>query len=314
MRISLCVSGSGMDELLLAWQAALQTALPQAGLQAQVAVWQPGAPLADYALVWKPPQAFFDAQTQLKAVFNMGAGVDALLALRIDPELPLIRLDDAGMAAQMAEYVCHFLLRHYRAFDAYEADMRQGQWTFRAPRERADFPVGIMGLGALGSRVAQAALDLEFPVNGWSRTPKAMPGVRCFSGVQALPAFLAASKVLVCLLPLTEETRGLLNRATLSQLQRGAYLINIARGAHLVEDDLLALLASDHLAGAALDVVQTEPLPLGHAFWTHPKIALTPHIAACTLPAESIAQIVRKIVALQAGQSVEGVVLRTRGY
>lgn len=314
MRISLCVSDSGMDELLLAWQAALQTALPQAGLQAQVAVWQPGAPLADYALVWKPPQAFFDAQTQLKAVFNMGAGVDALLALRIDPKLPLIRLDDAGMAAQMAEYVCHFLLRHYRAFDAYEADMRQGQWTFRAPRERADFPVGIMGLGALGSRVAQAALDLEFPVNGWSRTPKAMPGVRCFSGAQALPAFLAASKVLVCLLPLTEETRGLLNRATLSQLQRGAYLINIARGAHVVEDDLLALLASDHLAGAALDVVQTEPLPLGHAFWTHPKIVLTPHIAACTLPAESIAQIVRKIVALQAGQAVQGVVLRTRGY
>ncbi len=257
-----------------------------------------------------------------------------------------MRLDDAGMSVQMAEFVCHAVIRHFREFDAYEADTRQGQWSFRKPRARADFPVGIMGLGVLGARVAQSLTQFEFPVNGWSRSPKEpracvpersaqvkeepakragdteqnalarrlVEGVRCFSGTDGFKDFLAGSRVLVCLLPLTPDTRDIMNRDSLSRIQAGGYVINVARGAHLVEDDLLTLLDSGHLAGATLDVFRTEPLPIGHPFWTHPKITVTPHTSARTLRSESIAQIAGKMAALQRGESVAGVVDREQGY
>jgi glyoxylate/hydroxypyruvate reductase A len=171
-----------------------------------------------------------------------------------------------------------------------------------------------MGLGALGERVARALAQFEFPVNGWSRSTKAMEGIRSFSGQGGLHDFLAASRVLVNLLPLTPDTENILNRDTLSRLQPGGYLINVARGAHLVEDDLLALLDSGHLAGATLDVFRTEPLPVGHPFWSHPRITLTPHTSARTLLGESIAQIVGKIAALERGEAIAGVVDSVRGY
>jgi glyoxylate/hydroxypyruvate reductase A len=255
---------------------------PSAALPAaDVAVWEPGAPAADYAVVWAPPQAFLDEQPGLRAVFNIGAGVDALLKLRLPPTARVVRLDDAGMSVQMAEYVCHAVIRHFREFDGYEADVRQGRWSYRKPRSRADFAVGVMGLGVLGSRVAQALRVFEFPVNGWSRSPKALDGVRGFSGREGFNDFLAASRVLVNLLPLTPDTQDILNRDTLSRLQPGGYVINVARGAHLVDEDLLALLDEGHLAGATLDVFRTEPLPAGHPFWTHPKHhGHAPHLGA----------------------------------
>jgi glyoxylate/hydroxypyruvate reductase A len=171
-----------------------------------------------------------------------------------------------------------------------------------------------MGLGVLGTRVAQAVAQFDFPVNGWSRTAKDVPGVRCFHGAESFHDFLAASKVLVSVLPATPETRDLINRDTLSRLQSGAYLINVARGSQMVEEDLLALLSEGHMAGAALDVFRTEPLPVGHPFWTHPQIRMTPHSAALTIRSESIAQIAGKIAALQSGKPVAGVVDRARGY
>jgi glyoxylate/hydroxypyruvate reductase A len=218
------------------------------------------------------------------------------------------------MSVQMAEYVCHALIRHTREFDAYEADTRAGNWSFRKPLARADFPVGILGLGVLGARVAQAVAQFEFPVLGWSRSPKNIAGVQCLSGAEELDLFLAGTRVLVNLLPLTPETENILNQHTLSQLKRGAYLINVARGRHLVEEDLLALLDSGHMAGATLDVFRTEPLPAGHPFWTHPRITVTPHTSARTLRSESIAQIVGKIQALERGEAVAGVVDLARGY
>ena len=269
MRISFCCTDTASEP----WLQGLRAALPTA----KVLLWEPGAPLADYAVVWAPPQQFFDEQPQLKAVFNIGAGVDALLKLRLPPNALVVRLDDAGMSVQMAEYVCHAVIRHFRELDAYEADTRQGTWSFRKPRSRADFPVGIMGMGVLGERVARSLVGFEFPVMGWSRTPKSVDGVQCFAGEQGFAEFLAASRVLVCLLPLTPETRDIMNLTNMSRLQSGAYIINVARGAHLVEDDLLALLDSGHLAGATLDVFRTEPLPAGHPFWQHPKIVVTPH-------------------------------------
>ena len=282
--------------------------------QAELVPWAPGNAPAEFAVVWAPPQAFFDEQPGLKAVFNLGAGVDALLKLRIPPQTQVVRLDDAGMAVQMAEYVCHAVIRHFRALDVYEADARAGRWTYRPPALRADFAVGVMGLGVLGTRVAQALRCFDFPVHGWSRSPRALDGVRCFAGEAQFDAFLGASKVLVCLLPLTAQTQDLLNRRTLSLLQPGGYLINVARGAQLVEEDLLALLDSGHLAGATLDVFRTEPLPAGHPFWTHPKISITPHTSARTLQEESIAQIAAKMQAMLQGQPVVGVVERLRGY
>ena len=171
-----------------------------------------------------------------------------------------------------------------------------------------------MGLGVLGSRVAQALQAFDFPVNGWSRSAKQLPGVQCFAGDGGLSPFLAASRVLVNLLPLTAQTENILNQRTLSQLQSGGYVINVARGAHLVDADLLALLDSGHLAGATLDVFRTEPLPTGHPFWHHPKLTLTPHTSARTLRDESIAQIARKIRALQRGEPIAGVVDPVRGY
>lgn len=292
------------------WVEALQAALPEA----QVEQWQPGAPQADYAVVWAPPQQLLDEQPALRGIFNIGAGVDALLKLRLPPRALLVRLDDAGMSVQMAEFVCHAVIRHFRELDVYEREMGEGRWGFRRPRPRSEFSVGIMGLGVLGARVAQAVAQFEFPVLGWSRSPREVPGVRCYSGAAGLQDFLAATRILVCLLPLTPDTEGILNRDTLSRLPPGGYLINVARGAHLVEEDLLALIEQGHMAGATLDVFRHEPLPADHPFRHHPKITITPHTAARTLRDETVAQIAGKIRALQRGEPIAGVVDRERGY
>ncbi len=294
-----------------AWLDGLHQALPEA----EVSEWQPGAPQADYAIVWQPPQQLLDEQRSgLKAVFNLGAGVDALLKLQWPRELPLIRIDDGGMAVQMAEYVCHALIRHFREFATYDQQQRAGEWKMRRTQSRSDFPVGVMGLGVLGERVARSVAQFEFPVSGWSRSPKTIEGVHCHSGAQGFKDFLASTRVLVNLLPLTPDTTDIINRDTLSQLLPGAYVINVARGAHLVEDDLLAQLESGQVAGATLDVFRTEPLPAGHAFWTHPKITITPHASANTLRADSIAQIARKLAAFERGEHVAGLVDLARGY
>lgn len=306
MKITFCCTGTEPEP----WLAGLRSALPTA----QVELWQAGASPADYAVVWAPPQQFFDEQSQLKAVFAIGAGVDALLKLRLPPQVKFVRLDDAGMAVQMAEYVCHAVIRHFRELDLYAADISQGRWTIHPSHNRADFPIGVMGLGVLGQRVAQALAHFEFPVNGWSRTAKKLDGVRGFHGGTQLNAFLAASRILVNLLPLTSDTVNIMNRDTLSRLQPGGYVINVARGAHLVDDDLLSLLDSGHLSGATLDVFRTEPLPPGHPFWRHPKITMTPHTSARTLRETSIAQIAGKMLALQRGERIAGIVDTSRGY
>ncbi len=306
MRISLCSPGSDPAP----WIEALRACLPDALIES----WAEGAAQADYAVVWAPPQRFVDQQTRLKTLFNIGAGVDRLIALRLPPGLLVVRLDDAGMAVQMAEYVCHALIRHFRVFEAYEVQARQGQWEQREARSRADFPVGIMGLGVLGERVAQAVRQFEFPVNGWSRSVRQRDGVRCFAGHSDLAGFLAATRVLVCLLPLTKDTRDILCQGNLCRLQPGGYLINVARGALLVEEDLLALVDAGHLAGATLDVFRTEPLPPEHPFWRHPKIHVTPHISAQTLEMDSMAQIAGKIMALERGETITGIVDLQRGY
>lgn len=292
------------------WLDAFRAELPQASVEE----WQPGAAPADYAVVWQPPQQMFDEQPRLKAILNMGAGVDALLGMRTPAGARIVRIDDGGMAVQMAEFVTHAVIRWFRELDVYEREQARGAWAFRKPRRREEFTVGIMGLGVLGQRVARALGHFELPLRGWSRTPKHIDGMRCFAGQEQFDEFLSGTRVLVCLLPLTPDTEGILNRRTLGALPAQGYVINVARGAHLVEGDLLALLDSGHLAGAALDVFRTEPLPEDHPFWRHPRIIVTPHTSARTLRDESVAQIARKIRALEAGEPIAGVVDPERGY
>jgi len=295
------------------WLSGLRAALPQAEFR----LWFPGdtAP-ADYALVWKPPAAMLAGRTDLKAIFNLAAGVDALLDMgdTLPQGVPVIRLEDAGMAIQMAEYVTHALLRYFRRFDEYDMQARNFEWKFLAPHRKHEFAIGIMGLGALGNRIAQALLHFGFPVRGWSRSRKKIPGVQCFAGNEELDAFLQDSKALVCALPLTAATAGLLNSETLGKLEYGAYLVNIGRGAHLVEADLLAALDSGRIAAATLDVFQSEPLPPEHPFWHAPRITITPHMAAETLRDQTVRQVTEKLLTCERGEPVSGIVDRSKGY
>lgn len=295
------------------WLDPLAAALPGT----EVVMWRADQPVqdADIAVVWNAPAALFERERKLKAAFNLGAGVDALFRLPTLPaDLPIYRLEDAGMAVQMAEYAAHALVRASRQFDGYERLQREGKWEPLPELDRSLWPVGVLGMGVMGARVAQSLAGLDYPVAGWSRSGKAPAGVQAFGGAQALPDFLARTRVLINTLPLTDDTRDLMRHETLSQLMPGAYVINMGRGAHLVEEDLLALLQSGHVSGATLDVFRTEPLPAGHPFWTHPRVTVTPHIAALSLRRETIAQVAGKIRAFIKGEQVSGLVQRDRGY
>lgn len=304
------------------WMHDLAQALPGAELRE----WQPGddAP-ADFAVVWRPPRELLASRAGLRAVFNLGAGVDAILALEREQPgtLPrdalLVRLEDTGMSQQMSEYAMHAVLRYLRRFDEYAELQRERRWEPLEPHPRSTFTVGVLGLGMLGTQVARAIASLGVPVRGFSRTLKQIEGVKTYAGAvqpgdARFDAFLADAKVLVNLLPHTPDTHDVLNARLFSKLAHGAYLVNVARGAHLVETDLLDALASGQIAAATLDVFREEPLRDDHPFWTHPRVAITPHTSALTLREESIAQIADKIAAMSRGESIGGVVEVARGY
>ncbi len=295
------------------WCAAITAQLPGATAFG----WQDGDPAgqADYAIGWRPGAALFAAVRGIKAFFSTGAGVDHVLGEPGYPaDLPLIRLEDAGMARQMAEYCSYEVIRIYHQRERYEQQQRDHAWHELEPPPRAEFGVGVMGLGVLGAAVAGTLSGFGYPVRGYSLSPREIVGVTCFSGAAALPRFLAGCRVLILMLPLTPATTGLVDRDFLAQLPAGAHLVNVARGGLVVEDDLLAALASGRLAGAALDVFGTEPLPAGHRFWDHPRVRITPHIAAITLVTESARQVAAKIRQLERGEPVSGLVDRSRGY
>ncbi|QYD68847.1 glyoxylate/hydroxypyruvate reductase A [Paraburkholderia edwinii] len=300
-----------------AWLADLRRALPEA----DVREWKPGdtAP-ADFAVVWRPPHEMLAGRSGLRAVFNLGAGVDAILAIEreqpgtLPAGVPLVRLEDTGMAPQMAEYVVHAVLRYLRRFDEYAQLQAEHRWHVLEPHARESFTVGVLGLGVLGAHVAQAVASFGLPVRGYSRSARHIDGIETYAGPAQFDAFLDSVKVLVNLLPHTPDTHDVLNANTFAKLAEGAYLINVARGAHLVERDLLDALKSGRIAAATLDVFREEPMPADHPFWREPRITITPHSSALTLRTESVAQVAQKIVALTRGETISGIVDLARGY
>jgi len=298
------------------WLNGLRQRLPQA----QVRQWQVGdnAP-ADYAIVRSPPAEMLTDRT-LRGVFAMGAGVDEILQqLRDNPAMlpetvPLFRLEDTGMARQMQEYATWCVLGWYRRFADYRQQQQQSQWQPLTPPARERFTIGVLGAGVLGRSVLESLRQWGFPLRSWSRSPKNIDGVETFHGPEQLSAFLSDTQVLIDLLPATPETTNLIDAPLLHQLPRGACFLNLARGAHVVEADLLRALDSGQLAAAALDVYQTEPLPAAHPLWSHPNVMMTPHTAAITLPDEAMNFIASAILTLEQGNMPDGLVDRQRGY
>ncbi|KRE05940.1 hypothetical protein ASE63_06420 [Bosea sp. Root381] len=279
-----------------------------------VHVWPETGPVdeVEYVLSWAADPGVIAGFPNLKAIFSLGAGVDHVLSdATVPSDLPVIRMIDESLTRRMVQYVVHAVLSRHRRVEEMRANQAQGLW------KRPAFPdlrVGIMGLGEIGRACAQQCLALGYQVSGWSRRGEPLAGVEVHGGEQGLPMFLSRSDVLVCLLPQTRETAGILSRDTLGQLPKGAYLVNAGRGEHLVDDDLLALIAEGHLSGAMLDAFRKEPLPSDNPFWTAPGVTVTPHIAGWTEPSTAARHVVEAIAALRAGQQPRGVVHRARGY
>jgi glyoxylate/hydroxypyruvate reductase len=296
-----------------AWRDALAEAVPDLVVHDWDAVPDPAA--IELALVWTPPRGSLRRFPNLKAILNLGAGVDALLKDDdLPPGVPIVRMVDDDLAKSMGEYVLLHALRYHREMPRVQAQQRASDWTiFESPTAR-HCRVGIMGLGGMGGEAARHLLAVDFDVAGWTRSPREMPGVECFHGKDGLGPFLARCDILVCLLPLTPETEGVLNRDLFAGLPRGAYLINAGRGGHQVEPDILAALDSGQLAGATLDVFRTEPLPPGSPFWTHPKVTVTPHNAGIAHPRSAIRHVAESIRRVRAGEPLRHVVTREAGY
>jgi glyoxylate/hydroxypyruvate reductase A len=268
------------------------------------------------AIAWHPPADAFERYPNLKAVCSLGAGVDNIITCpSLRPDIEVVRIVDPLQAQTMSGFVIWHAISHQRRFKTYLDQQRDGIWKRLPQRSAQDVPVGILGYGEIGQRVAADLAQLGFPVMVWSRTAKpTSPSVRGFHGPSGLSAMIAETEVLVNLLPLTPETQGILNADLFAGMRRGGYLIQVGRGEHLVEVDLLAALQTGQLDGAALDVFAAEPLAPAHPFWHHPKIVVTPH-DACEVRVEAVATtVVATADAIQTGRRPPNAIDRQRGY
>jgi len=301
------------------WRKALRKHLPEA----DVFFWGSDdigadfdASAMDYALVWKPEPGLLPSFPNLKGIFNLGAGVDALLLDQTLPRhIPLVRLVEPRLSSGMVEYIAHWVLHFHRDMHAYARQQRVRDWTQHNNADTAARRVGILGLGELGQSCAHALLMLGFEnLTGWSRTAKQLPGVQSFAGNDGLEDFLKQAEILVCLLPLTDDTRGLINAKTLALLPKGAFIINAGRGPLVVDDDLIVALESGQVEAAALDVFNTEPLPHNHPYWVMDNVFITPHIASLTTPMSSSIVIAEALHDLEAGKRPANLVDFKQGY
>lgn len=296
------------------WESALKERRP--GLEVYVYPnTAPPAEQVEFALAWNHPPGVFTNFPNLKCIASTGAGVDHILR---DPELPegvqITRIVDEDLTQDMATFVTAQVLNHVRGLHRYKEAQRSHTWKQHSYKRTAEVVIGVMGMGVLGAYTAQQLSKLGFKVNGWSRSPKLIEGIGAYAGTEELTAFLEKANILICLLPLTKDTANILNKDTFSKLPKGAYIINVARGEHVVDEDLIDMLDQGHLSGASLDVFREEPLPEEHPFWEHPLIHVTPHIASITNPASAVSQILENYDRMRHGESLINVVSKTKGY
>lgn len=290
---------------------ALERAMPDA----RFVHWpEPGWEAAEIALCWRPPAGALTSMSRLRLIHSIGAGVDGIMADPSLPDLPLCRVSDDTLAIAMAEYILWGALYFHRRMDVVIDNARRERWDRLEQSAARDCRVGLMGVGTLGLEAARLLKTAGYQVSGWVRSSREVEGVDIFAGNPALPAFLARTDILVCLLPLTPETRGILNRENLSKLPKGGALILCSRGEHLVVDDLVGLLREQHLRGAILDVFEHEPLPPGHPLWREPGVLVTPHMAGLAKPAAIAKQIAENIRRLDSGAMLLNRVDNSVGY
>ena len=269
----------------------------------------------EYALVWRPEPGLLASLPNLKLILSLGAGIDHILCdPRLPRDVPVVRLVDPYLTSAMSEYVALQVLRLHRQDADYRTQQQAELWRELPQKNAGERPVGILGLGAIGQDAGRKLAALGFPVAGWGRTERTAAGFAVFAGADGLSQLLAASEILVCLLPLTPETQGILCARTFAALPRGAGLVNAGRGGHLVEEDLIPALDTGQLSAAALDVFRNEPLPPGHPFWRHPRIFVTPHIAGTTNPMTAAAIVLDTIRRFEQGLPLLNRVDPIQGY
>lgn len=268
-----------------------------------------------FAVCWKPKTDDLEQFPALEVVQSLGAGVEHILqTTTITPPLRLCRIVDPGLANDMWEFALAVVMNQLKKLRQYQQQQHERIWEQYGYGTIASTRIGVLGLGKIGALVAQQFAQLGFPVSGWSASAKDIPGVKSFQGEAELSRCLAQSDILINILPLTDRTTGILNKDTLQQLPQGAYVINVGRGGHLVDEDLLSLLDNAHLDGALLDVFHQEPLPNDHPFWTHPKVSITPHIASLTNKDTAMGQIIENYRRLQSGEPLLHEVMIQKGY
>lgn len=273
-----------------------------------------------YVATWKHPSGALKDLPRLRAVFSLGAGVDHVFADPDLPKVPIVRVIDPDLTMRMSEWVVLHVLMHHRQQRMYDWQQAEKIWDEDREQPAAkDVRVGMMGLGELGADAARKLATLGFDVAGWARSRHRLEGIRCFSGIGELDAFLARTDILICMLPLTDDTRGLLNAALFAKLPKdgrlgGPFLINAGRGGLQVEADIVAALDSGELKAATLDVFETEPLPQDSPLWSHPRVTVTPHNSATSNPDAIAASIARQIRAFERGEALRNVVNPARQY
>jgi glyoxylate/hydroxypyruvate reductase A len=296
-----------------AWAATLKARRPEVELVDAAQVEGDRARFV-FALMWKPPAEGLAGYPNIKAIQSLGAGVNQLDLSALPPGVPLARLIDRSLTDSMVDYAVAAVTRHFRELDRFERDSRAAIWDFRPARRKRTFTLGILGTGALGGAMAETLSGLGFPVVGWSRSGRPLPGVEVLSGRDGLAALAARASLVLCILPLTPETEGVIDAGFLAQMPAGGYLVNLGRGGHVVDADLLAALDSGHLAGATLDVTSAEPLPSDHPFFGRPDVLVTPHVAGHIDPESAADAVLENLDRALAGRPLLHQVDVAKGY
>jgi glyoxylate/hydroxypyruvate reductase A len=301
------------DNKIDSWKAALMGSAPDIPVYSYLE--DHAKETIKMALVWKPPLGAFKAYPKLECIASSGAGVDFLFKDKELPShIPITRVVDEYLAKDMSEHVIALVFSHLKNLYHYKVDQYHKIWKPVDYYRIKDLRVGIMGLGALGKVLAEDLLKFGFNVQGWAASPKILDGIKTFAGAEEKKAFLETTQILVCLLPLTKDTFGILNKDLFSQLSKGAHVINVARGGHLVDNELLQMLDNGHLSGASLDVYHNEPLATTHPFWEHPKVHMTPHYASVSDTNSVVPQIIANYRRLESGKKLLNLVSKSKGY